>query len=182
MKYKKGDKVYLEGINLTMTRPMAKLSDKRYGPFAIEKKIGLSSYKLKLPSRWKRVHPVFNEHLLTPFRPPQYPSQQAQRPDPPPDIDDPEAEWDVESIAEASMDEPMGKLMYLVKWQGFGPEENTWEYAEDLICCADQIREFYRTHPGAPRPIAQLAKKLRLHPIVNFTTIDSTSIPRWVEW
>lgn len=50
IKYKKGDKVYLEGLNLTMTRPMTKLSNKRYGPFTIEKQVGAASYKLKLPA------------------------------------------------------------------------------------------------------------------------------------
>ena len=159
----------LEGLNLTMTRPMTKLSDKRYGPFIIKKKVGPASYKLRLPTRWKRVHPVFNECLLTPFRPPEFPSQKAREPDLPPDIDDPDAEWDVKAILKAEIDAPTGRLMYLVEWDGFGPEENTWEYAEDLIKAADKIREFYRQHPGAPRPIADLRKKMRLRPLVNLT-------------
>ena len=66
--FKKGDKVYLEGLNLTTTRPMTKLSDKRYGPFRVTKKVGKSAYQLQLPQQWKRVHNVFNEYLLTPFK------------------------------------------------------------------------------------------------------------------
>ena len=73
--YKVGDKVYLEGINLSISRPMAKLSDKRYGPFRIVKKVGASAYKLALPQKWSRNHDVFNEYLLTPFTAPSYPSQ-----------------------------------------------------------------------------------------------------------
>lgn len=180
IKYKKGDKVYLEGLNLMMTRPMTKLSDKRYGPFTIEKQVGAASYKLKLPARWKCVHPVFNEHLLTPHRPPSFPSQKAREPDLPPDIEDPDAEYDVESILEAGIDEPTQRLKYLVKWDGFGPEENSWEYAEDLVRCSDKIRDFYRHNPGAPRPIAALAKKLRLRPLINFMEVPA--VKHRLEW
>jgi len=62
-----GDKVYLEGTNITPLRPMKKLSEKRYGPFVILGKIGKSAYKLKLPKSWNQVHPVFNEVLVRPF-------------------------------------------------------------------------------------------------------------------
>ena len=99
--YKVGDKVYLEGINLSISRPIAKLSDKRYGPFRIVKKVGASAYKLALPQKWSRNHDVFNEYLLTPFTAPSYPSQQARQPDEPPDLDadDPDkAVYDVEAI------------------------------------------------------------------------------------
>lgn len=123
--------------------------------------------------RWKRVHPVFNEHLLTSHRPPSFPSQKAQEPDLPPNIEDPDAEYDVESILEAGIDEPTQRLKYLVKWDGFGPEENSWEYAEDLVRCSDKIHDFYRRNPGAPHPIAALAKKLRLRPLINFTEVPA---------
>jgi hypothetical protein len=73
--YRPGDKVYLEGTNITTDRPIKKLDDKRHGPFAVIKKVGASSYKLKLPATWKKIHPVFNEIYLTPYTPPSYPSQ-----------------------------------------------------------------------------------------------------------
>ena len=62
-----GTKVWLDGRNITPFRPMKKLAEKRYGPFEILERIGPSSYKLKLPTTWKGVHPVFNEVLLIPF-------------------------------------------------------------------------------------------------------------------
>ena len=37
--YKEGDQVWLEGTNLCLTHPMAKLAPRRYGPFPIEKVI-----------------------------------------------------------------------------------------------------------------------------------------------
>ena len=74
--YDKGDKVWLEGSNITTTRPNRKLGEKRYGPFEVLGKEGLMAYRLKLPATWKKIHPVFNEALLTPYKPPTYPQQQ----------------------------------------------------------------------------------------------------------
>ena len=82
--YSIGDKVWLEGMNITTTRPSKKLGDKRYGPFVIEKKEGKSTYRLTLPPTWKKIHPVFNKSLLTPYKEPEFPSQ--QQPDKPPPI------------------------------------------------------------------------------------------------
>ena len=169
--YKVGDKVYLEGLNLTIARPMTKLSDKRYGPFRIVKKVGASAYKLALPQRWSRVHNVFNEHLLTPFQPPSYPSQKARQPDEPPDLEDPDkAEYDVEAILEAKV--KRGKLHYLVKWLGYSDEHNSWEPGGELLNAAPQLREFYRKNPGAPRPIDSVAKQLRLQKITYVTEFE----------
>jgi hypothetical protein len=180
IEYKKGDKVYLEGLNLTMSRLMTKLSDRRYGPFTVEKKVGAAAYKLKLPARWKRIHPVFNEYLLNPAQPAQYPSQQTQEPDPPDDPEDPEAECDVEEVLEVRINGRSGKLEYLVKWDGFGHEENIWEDPEELLKCAQKVRDFYRRHPRAPRPVANLAEEMRLRPLVNIT--ECNSIYQHVEW
>jgi hypothetical protein len=76
VKYKPGDKVYLEATNISTTWPSRKLSDKRYGPFVILEKVGELAYKLKLPEQWKAIHPVFNEALLTPWKKPVFTSQQ----------------------------------------------------------------------------------------------------------
>ncbi len=35
VEYKAGDKVWLEGTNLSTDRPMKKLDDKRFGPFKV---------------------------------------------------------------------------------------------------------------------------------------------------
>ena len=38
IEYQRGDKVWLEGTNITADRPMKKLGDKRFGPFRVVKK------------------------------------------------------------------------------------------------------------------------------------------------
>ena len=65
--YQLGDRVWLEGRNLTTTHPTAKLAPRRYGPFPITRVISRTSYQLKLPPQWK-IHNVFHATLLTPYR------------------------------------------------------------------------------------------------------------------
>ena len=71
--YQVGDKVWLEGQNITTDRPSKTLDDRRHGPFPIIAKVGASSYKLKLPKTWKNLHPVINEIFLTPYHDPKRP-------------------------------------------------------------------------------------------------------------
>ena len=65
--YQLGDKVWLEGRNLTTTHPTAKLAPRCYGPFPITRVISRTSYQLKLPPQWK-IHNVFHATLLTPYK------------------------------------------------------------------------------------------------------------------
>lgn len=150
--YKPGDKVMLEGVNISSTRPMKKLGDKRYGPFVIEKKVGKAAYRLKLPPHWKRLHPVFNEVLLTPYKDPVFPSQR-RKPPPPPDLVKGVEEWEVEKILDSRV--YYGKLQYLVHWKGYPVSERTWEPAANVKHAQEEVEEFHRLHPGAPRTVTR---------------------------
>jgi len=48
--YEVRDRVWLNGQNITMTRPMKKLDHKWLGLYSVEKVISRSAYRLKLPS------------------------------------------------------------------------------------------------------------------------------------
>src|SRR6267143_899120 len=91
-----GSKVWLESTNITPFQPMKKLTEKRYGPFKILELVGPSAYRLRLPSTWKGIHPVFNEILLTPFVSP-LPSQSMIQPPPIVQLTEPET-YKVKSI------------------------------------------------------------------------------------
>ncbi len=97
--YQVGDKVWLDSTNLHLPRPKKKLDDKRVGPFTILKKVGAAAYKLKLPAHWK-IHPHFNEKLLTPYIPPAFPNQEVP-PAPPPDLINNEEEFEIEEILDS---------------------------------------------------------------------------------
>jgi hypothetical protein len=123
--YKPGDKVWLEGTNISTKRPAKKLDNKHYGPFVVEKKVGEASYKLKLPKTWNPVHPVFNETLLSPYRRPQFAGQSTDT-RPPPVIVDGHREYEIEVIQDSRVNRS-GVFQYLVKWKGYPNSECTWE-------------------------------------------------------
>ena len=126
-------------------------------PFTILEKVGRSAYKLDLPISWiqKRIHPVFNEVLLTPYVTPRF-GNQVQLPPPPPELVDGEEEYEVEAVLDSRWHK-VGRgrqdLQYLVKWKGYGPEENTWEPAANLEHARRRIGDFHRQFPNAPKPV-----------------------------
>ncbi len=97
--YHVGDKVWLDATNLHLPRPKKKLDDKRVGPFKIIDKAGASTYKLKLPPHWK-IHPRFNEKLLTPYTLPAFSNQELPPPLPPHLIDG-EEEFKVKEVLDS---------------------------------------------------------------------------------
>ncbi|KAF8747937.1 Integrase core domain [Rhizoctonia solani] len=117
-----GDKVYLSSANIKTSRPSHKLEHKRLGPYKVLEKIGRNSYKLDLPKSMK-VHPVFNIALL--HKKPVDEYDRDPVPLPPVVTADGEEEYTVERILDSKK---VGRqVKYLVKWKGYGPEDNTWE-------------------------------------------------------
>src|ERR1700722_10284844 len=143
------DKVWLEGTNIRMGRPIGKLDDKRHGPFEVIKKEGKSVYRLRLPTTWKKIHLVFNESSLTPFVPDSFPSQ--RKPDPPPPINvEGEEEYEVEELMDSKV--VHGKIKYLVKWKGY-PDKADWTWEPEEKILEDNRKEFHEKHSGAPQRI-----------------------------
>jgi transposase InsO family protein len=160
-----GDQVYLDAKNLKTDRPTPKLDDRRHGPFRIKEKIGSSAYRLVLPKTWKRVHPVFHESLLTPYKAPSYPSQRRPPPPPPIVVGDHE-EYVVDHIVDSRL--RRGKLEYLVHWKDYPREDRTWEPPANVTHAKASIGSFHRLHPEAPGPADMRA--LTFFPYENFTT------------
>ena len=59
-----GDKVYPIARNIRTTRPSRKLDHQKVGPFAVEKKVGPVSYKLRLSESMEKIHPIFHIAFL----------------------------------------------------------------------------------------------------------------------
>ena len=135
--YGKDQLVYLDSRNLPLHVPSRKLGPKFVGPFPVSEKVGTSAYRLVLPSSW-RIHPVFNESLLKPFR------GDPATIRPPPELIEGGEEYDVEKVL--AKRKRRGKVQYLVSWVGYPPEENTWEPLENLPRAKEAIAEFVQEH------------------------------------
>src|SRR6266446_5892243 len=152
--YGPGDRVYLDASDIHTTRPSKKLSHRRLGPFPVERRIGINAYRLTLPPSMKHLHPVFNvvKLMLAPMDPI---AGRHAPPPPPPELIDGEEEYVVEEIRDSRMFRR--RLQYLVKWEGYGTEGNTWEYAEHVNNAPERVAEFHQHNPAAPHRICAMA-------------------------
>ena len=98
------------------------MAPKREGPFEIAEVLGPLTYRLKLPESW-RIHNVFHAALLRPYKENEIYGENYPRP--PPDIEEGEEVWEVESILKHRR---RGRgYEYFVKWAGYPITEGSWE-------------------------------------------------------
>jgi hypothetical protein len=134
--FTEGDMVLLSTKNLQRSATVrdatghskVKLWPKFVGPYKVLKCIGTQAYRLDLPSSFK-IHNVFHVSLLR-----QYHGDGTYSPPQPPPVDmwDGQPVWSVERILDHAMINPKAtkpKYKYLVRWQGYPPDDDTWEPA-----------------------------------------------------
>ena len=146
-----GDKVLLDAANYPCDRPSRKLSEKRYGPFLIKKKVGDLNYELELPPTWK-IHPVFHVDQLRKYHEdPSHPNF----PNPPPELVGNDEEWEVEKVLDATYRYLQGTkkraLHFLIKWVGYHSKDNTWEPYANIRNSPDALAKFYQENPDKPK-------------------------------
>ena len=157
--YAIGDQVWLEGTNLNLPYQTRKLAPKRYGPFAITKRVSAVAYQLRLPPAWT-IHDVFHASLLTPYKETLEHGPNYLRP--PPEIIDGEAEFEVEAIMGHRHFGRTRRLQYLIKWKGYPTADNTWEFKEQVFA-PKLIKNYHRTHPiDAPFPTKRRTRVRRI--------------------
>jgi hypothetical protein len=135
-KYKEGDLVWLEGKNLCINQPTAKLAPRRHGPFKITQVMSTVNYRLELPTQWS-IHPVFHIDLLTPYKETIMHGPNFTRPAP--ELIDGEEEYSVEKILDSRHFGRRRRLQYLVKWEGYPDAENMWVDKDDVFA-DDKVR------------------------------------------
>ncbi len=155
--YQVGDCIWLDAANLHLPRPKKKLNSKRISPFTILNKAGATAYKLKLPPHWK-IHPHFNEKLLTPYVPPAFPNQEIL-PLPPPDLIDDEEYYKIEEVLDSRPHTICGGwgkksykvIDYFVKWKGWMREHNSWVHDSEMGNAQEAIEEYEQRMCNARR-------------------------------
>ncbi|KAF8752476.1 hypothetical protein RHS01_07693 [Rhizoctonia solani] len=147
--YSIGEKVWLDAKNVEIRSNSNKLDPRRLGPFKITKKISSHAYRLELPASMK-IHDVFYVGLLSKVH--ESPSQPLPE-RPPPETIEGEEEYEVEQIIDSKRQR--GKWFYLIKWKGYGPEDNSWEPEELLEHSQEEIKRFNQARLRKARDAAK---------------------------
>jgi hypothetical protein len=111
------------------------------GPFKVVKVVSPVAYKLHLPPRMHRIHPVFHVSKLRPFNvSTNFKHVHTRRPAPL-FADRRGAVWEVDAIMEDKVDEH-GQPLYRVRWTGWDDDEDTWEPASSFDVCPEVLDEY----------------------------------------
>jgi hypothetical protein len=127
--YEPGDRVLLNTKHLKFKGPNCKKLMPRWcGPLTIEKAVGSNAYKLALPPNMN-IHPVFHVVCLKPYK-------DTGSVVLPPSAEVVAEEYPVEAVLKHQTrgSKRRGNFQYLVKWQGLGPDWNSWVDEHELNC------------------------------------------------
>ena len=131
-----GDQVLLSARNIVLKTPgVNKLLPKYIGPFRVAEVLSPVTYRLDLPANM-RCHNVFHVGLLLEFK-----SDGREQPPPPPlEFDDGEGgEWfEIDQVLKHRQVK-VGRrsvMQYLVRWKGYGPENDEWRDAVGVTATA----------------------------------------------
>ena len=100
--------------------------------------MGNVSYRLLLTGRLSSLHPVFHVSQLRPYVGPAATSL------PPPVVIEGEEEYEVDRIVGHQV--TRRGLRYVVRWKGYGPEEDSAMFESDLGHAREMLEEYKAQH------------------------------------
>jgi hypothetical protein len=157
VEYAVGDRVLLSTRNLKLKAGVnsRKLLPRYIGPFAVCRRVGKVAVELDLPFNMKKLHPVFHVSLIKPYVHTRERILQRCAPPPPVDWIDDEPVYRVEKLLNHRERRygrgHRGRMEYLIKWEGYAAEHNTWEPRSNLLTCDSLLRAYHKAQ-GLPLP------------------------------
>ena len=120
-----------------------KFSRQRVGPFVIQKKINRNAYQISFPANWK-IHNVVSVRQLVPY-PGDDPFGRRSPAPGPIWVEGDDDEWksyEIERLVQKRKTKT-GAIEYLVRWKGYGPQDDMWYRREVLMeNASDMVEEF----------------------------------------
>ncbi len=106
--------------------------------------MGGTDYCLDLPDCMHQVHRVFHVSVIKPYR-----SDGRTQPPPPPELVDDCPEWTVEQVLDHRVvkRERRRKVAYLIHWEDYGNEHNTWETSASVADSFNCVQDHWLTLP-----------------------------------
>ncbi|KAJ9513216.1 hypothetical protein QJQ45_029520 [Haematococcus lacustris] len=140
--YKVGQMVLLSTKNMRLKPGKArKLLPRFVGPFKVLDLVGQVAVNLQLPASMSRLHPVFHVSLIKP-----YTGTDVGFMPPPVEWLDEEPVYYVERLLDHRHVHAGKAKEYLVQWEGYDADHNTWEPRSNLVGCDKILAEYNAAH------------------------------------
>ncbi|KAJ9518956.1 hypothetical protein QJQ45_026201 [Haematococcus lacustris] len=140
--YKVGQMVLLSTKNMRLKPGKArKLLPRFVGPFKVLDLVGQVAVNLQLPVSMSRLHPVFHVSLIKP-----YTGTDVGFMPPPVEWLDEEPVYYVERLLDHRHVHAGKAKEYLVQWEGYDADHNTWEPRSNLVGCDKILAEYNAAH------------------------------------
>ncbi|KAJ9511737.1 hypothetical protein QJQ45_022601 [Haematococcus lacustris] len=140
--YKVGQMVLLSTKNMRLKPGKArKLLPRFVGPFKVLGLVGQVAVNLQLPASMSRLHPVFHVSLIK-----SYTGTDVGFMPPPVEWLDEEPVYYVERLLDHRHVHAGKAKEYLVQWEGYDADHNTWEPRSNLVGCDKILAEYNAAH------------------------------------